>query len=71
MSERRTPVLFSVVQSLVSLTSSLIGKLVKCLSDFIANKLIVFLSKMREAFAQLKLLSFFQQKCWRNADSSV
>ena len=47
-----------VVQSVVSLTSSLRGQLVKCF----VTTLIFFVEKMREAFALQKLLTFFQQK---------
>ena len=43
-----------VVQSIVSLTNSLIGQLVNKYTD-------IFVVKMREAFA----LTFFQQKYWR------
>ena len=45
-----------VVQSIVSLTSSLRGQLVKCFTTDI------FVEKMREAFTMQKLLSLFQQK---------
>ena len=51
-----------VVQSVVSLTSSLrvISKIV--LADSIYNILIFFAEKMWVAFAVQKLLTFFQQK---------
>ena len=51
-----------VVQSIVSLTSSLRGQLVKCFTTLLPNTLIFFVEKMREAFALQKLLTFFQQK---------
>ena len=51
-----------VVQSLVSLTSPLRGQLVKCFTTLFPNTLILFGEKMREAFALLKLLTFFQPK---------
>ena len=51
-----------VVQSMVSLTSSLRGQLVKCFTTLLPNTLIFFVDKMREAFALQKLLTFFQQK---------
>ena len=51
-----------VVQSIVSLTSSLGGQLVKCFTTLYPNTLNFFLEKMREAFAVQKLLTFFQQK---------
>ena len=38
-----------VVQNIVSLTSSLRGQLVKCLTTFLTNKLIFFVGKMRKA----------------------
>ena len=49
-----------VVQSIVSLTSSLRGQLVKCFTTLLPNILIFFVEKMREAFAMQKLLTFFQ-----------
>ena len=49
-----------VVQSIVSLTNSLRGQLVKCFTTLLPNTLIFFLKK-REAFAMQKLLTFFQQ----------
>ena len=54
-----------VVQSIVSLTSSLRGQLVKCLLSVLRlykNTQIFFVDKMKEAFALQKLLTFFQQK---------
>ena len=51
-----------VVQSIVSLTSSLRGQLVKCFMTLYPNSLIFLVEKMREAFALQKLLTFFQQK---------
>ena len=51
-----------VVQSMVSLTSSLRGQLVKCFMTSKPNTLTFFAEKMREAFALQKLLTFFQQK---------
>ena len=63
---RNTQYLFSyqgpVVQSIVSLTSSLRGQLVKCFMTLKPNILKFFVEKMREAFAMQKLLTFFQQK---------
>ena len=38
-----------VVQSIVSLTSSLRGQLVKCFKTLLPNTLIFFVEKMREA----------------------
>ena len=51
-----------VVQSIISLTSSLKGQLVKCFMTLLLNTLIFFAEKMREAFALQKLLTVFQQK---------
>ena len=51
-----------VVQSIVSLTSSLRGQLVKCFTTLKPNTQVFFVEKMREAFALQKLLPFFQQK---------
>ena len=50
-----------VVQSIVSLTRSLRGQLVKCFTNLEPNKLKFFVEKMREAFAVQKLLTVFQQ----------
>ena len=41
-----------VVQSIVSLTSSLSGQLVKCFTTLLLNTLVFFDEKMREAFEQ-------------------
>ena len=49
-----------VVQSIVSLTSSLRGQLIKCFTTLYPNTLIFLVEKMREAFALL--FTFFQQK---------
>ena len=51
-----------VVQSIVSLTSSLRGQLVKCFVTLQPTTLKFFVDKIREAFALQKLLTFFQQK---------
>ena len=51
-----------VVQSIVSLTSSLSGQLVKCFTTSSLNTLIFFVEKMREAFALQKFLTFFFNK---------
>ena len=51
-----------VVQSLVSLTSSLMVISLTILVDSIHNILIFFAEKMWVAFALQKLLTFFQQK---------
>ena len=51
-----------VVQSVVSLTSSLRVISLTVLADSIHNILIFFAEKMWVAFALLKLLTFFQQK---------
>ena len=51
-----------VVQSVVSLTSSLRVILLTVLADSIHNILIFFAEKMWVAFAMQKLLTFFQQK---------
>ena len=48
-----------VVQSIVSLTSSLRGQPVKCFTTLKPNTLKFFVEKKGEAFA---LLTFFQQK---------
>ena len=50
-----------VVQSIVSLTSSLRGQLVKCFMN-ITKRTDIFVEKMREAFAVQKLLTFFSTK---------
>ena len=51
-----------VVQSVVSLTSSLRVISLTVLADSIHNILIFFAEKMWVAFAVQKLLTFFQQK---------
>ena len=51
-----------VVQSIVSLTSSLRGQLVKHLMTLLLNTLNFFVEKLREAFALQKLLTLFRQK---------
>ena len=51
-----------VVQSVVSLTSSLRVISLSVLADSIYNILIFFAEKRRVAFALQKLLTFFQQK---------
>ena len=51
-----------VVQSVVSLTSSLRVISLTVLADSIYNILIFFAEKMWAAFALQKLLTFFQQK---------
>ena len=51
-----------VVQSIVSLTNTLRGHLVKCLTTLLPNILKFFVEKMRKAFALQKLLTIFQQK---------
>ena len=51
-----------VVQSIVSLTSSLRVISLTVLADSIHNILIFFAEKMWVAFALQKLLTFFQQK---------
>ena len=51
------------VQSVVSLTSSLRGQLVKCFATSLPNTIIFFVEIMAEAFALLqKLLLFFSTK---------
>ena len=55
-----------VVQSMVSLMSSLRGQLVKYFTTLLLNTLIFFVEKMREAFALQKLLTLFQQKILAN-----
>ena len=51
-----------VVQSMVSLTSSLRGQLVKYFMTLLLNTLKFFVEKMREAFAKQKLHTIFPQK---------
>ena len=52
--------LVPVVQSIVSLMSSLRGQLVKCFTTLLPNTMIFFVEKIGEAFALQKLLTFFQ-----------
>ena len=51
-----------VVQSIISLTSSLRVISLTLLADSVNNILIFFAEKMSVAFALQKLLTFFQQK---------
>ena len=51
-----------VVQSIISLTSSLSGQLLKNFTTLWPNTLKFFVEKMRKAFALQKLFTFFQQK---------
>ena len=51
-----------VVQSIVSLTSSLRGQFVKYFTALLLNTLKFFVEKMREAFALQKLLRLFSTK---------
>ena len=60
-----------VVQSIVSLTSSLRGQLEKCFTTLPPYTLLFFVEKMREAFALQKLLTFFQQKILALLDINV
>ena len=60
-----------VVQSIVSLTSSIRGQLVKYFTTLLLNTLNFFVEKMREAFALQKLLTLFQQKILENLDINV
>ena len=53
-------VLGPFVQSIVKLTCPLRGQLIKCFTTLYPNTLKFFVEKMREAFAMLKLLTFFQ-----------
>ena len=48
-----------VVQSMVSLTNSSRGQLVKCLTTLLSNTYIFLVEKMREAFAKASL--FFNE----------
>ena len=59
------------VQSIVSLTSSLRGQLVKIFTTLLPDTLKFFVEKMREAFALQKLLTIFQQKYWQNLDINI
>ena len=49
-----------VVQSIVSLTSSLRGQLVKCFMTLLPNTLIFFVEKMSKSFSH-----FFNKKYWQ------
>ena len=53
-----------VVQSVISLTNALGCQLVKKITTLLPNTgtLIIFIEKIREAFAMQKLLIFFQLK---------
>ena len=51
-----------VVQSIVSLTRSLRGQLVKCFTTLYPNTLKFFVKKMREAFAIAKASHIFSTK---------
>ena len=57
----------SVVQSVVSLTSSLRGQLIKYFMTLLLNTLKFFVQKMREAFA----LHFFNKKYWQILNINV
>ena len=46
-----------VVQSIISLTSSLRGQLVKCFTTLSPNTLIFFVEKVREAFKASHMFS--------------
>ena len=60
-----------VVQSIVSLTSSLRGYLIKYFTTLLLNACILFVEKKREAFVLQKLLTFFNKKYWRILDINV
>ena len=60
-----------VEQSIVSLTSSLRGQLVKYFTTLLPNTLKFFVDRMREAFALQKLLTLFNKKYWQNLDINV
>ena len=51
-----------IVQSIVSLMSSLKGQLVKCFTTLEANTLTFFVEKMREAFCTAKASHIFSTK---------
>ena len=51
-----------VVQSIVSVTNSFRGQLVKCFATSLPNTLIFLVGKMRKAFALQKLSHFFSTK---------
>ena len=52
----------SVVQNIVSLTSSLRGQLVQCFMTLLPNTLKFFVENMREAFFQQKILAYLKNK---------
>ena len=52
----------SVVQSIVSLTSSLIGQLVKCFTTLLPNTLIFFDEKNERSFCTAKATHIFSTK---------
>ena len=59
-------VLDPVVQSIVSLTSSLRGQLVKCFTTLLPNTVIFFVENIGKAFAPSKASHIFsKQKYWR------
>ena len=60
-----------MVQSIVSLTSSLRGQLVKCFTTLKPNTLAFFVEKMREAFALQKLLTFFPKTIFAISDIGI
>ena len=60
-----------VVQSIVSLTSSLRGELVKCYTTLKPNTLIFLLKKMREAFALQKASYIFSTKMFSNFNETL
>ena len=62
LKNKKSKYLGQVVQSIVSLTSSLRVISLTVLVDSIHNILIFFAEKMWVAFALQKLLTFFQQK---------
>ena len=59
-----------VVQSILSLTSSLRGQLVKYFTTLQPNTLL-FLLKKGDAFAVQKLLTFFNTFYWRTSDINI
>ena len=59
-----------VVQSIISLTSSLRGQLAKCFATFLLNTLIFFVEKMREALHCKSFTYFFNKKYWHISDIS-
>ena len=58
----KSGILGPVVQSIVSLTSSLRGQLVTSFTTLLPNTLKFFVEKMKKAFAVQNLLSFFSTK---------